>query len=60
MAKCEYCGKTTQFGRHKSFSQKRTPRKYYPNLQKTRVLESGVLTKRILCTRCLKALSKPE
>ena len=60
MAKCDYCGKHTQFGQNKSFSQKRTPRQYRANLQRTKVLESGKVVKRTLCTSCIKTLAKPE
>ena len=58
--KCEYCGKTTQFGRNKSFSQKRTLRKFRANLQNTKVMEAGSLVKRTLCTTCIKTLAKPQ
>ncbi|KAB2906210.1 MAG: 50S ribosomal protein L28 [Anaerolineae bacterium] len=60
MAKCEYCGKHTQFGRNKSFSQKRTPRTFRPNLQKTKVIENGKLVKRTLCTQCIRTASKMD
>lgn len=58
MAKCESCGKHTQFGRNKSFSQKRTRRTFKPNLQKTKVLEDGKLIQKTLCTKCIKAMAK--
>ncbi len=58
MAKCEYCGKHTQFGQNNPFSQKKTKRMFKPNLQKTKVMENGQLVRRTLCTRCIKNLSK--
>jgi large subunit ribosomal protein L28 len=58
MAKCEYCGKHTQFGQRNPFSQKKTKRTFKPNLQKTKVLEEGQLVSRTLCTRCIKNLAK--
>ena len=60
MATCEYCDKQTRFGRNKSHSQKRTRRTFKPNLQKTKVLENGVLVSRTLCARCIKTLAKAE
>lgn len=58
MAKCEYCGKHTQFGQNNPFSQKKTKRMFKPNLQKTKVMEHGKLVSRTLCTRCIKSLGK--
>jgi large subunit ribosomal protein L28 len=60
MAKCEYCNKHTQFGRNKSHSQKRTLRKFKVNLQKTKVVENGILVKRTLCAQCIKTLAKMD
>jgi large subunit ribosomal protein L28 len=58
MAHCATCGKTTTFGRNVSFSKRHTPRTFRPNLQKTRVLESGRLVQKTLCAKCIKALGK--
>jgi large subunit ribosomal protein L28 len=58
MAKCEFCEKHTQYGRNKSHSQKRTPRLFRANLQKTTVLENGRLVQKTACTKCLKAMAK--
>jgi large subunit ribosomal protein L28 len=60
MAHCAMCGKHTQFGRNKSFSQRRTSRTYKANLQKTRVLENGRLVQKTVCTKCLKAVAKNQ
>jgi len=60
MAKCEYCGKHTQFGKNKSHSQKRTRRTFKVNLQKTKVVEKGNLVKRTLCAQCIKTLAKMD
>jgi len=59
MAKCEYCGKTTTFGRNIPWSKKKTRRTFRPNLQNVTMLESGAAVKRLLCTRCLRSVSKP-
>ena len=58
MAKCATCGKTTTFGHNRSFSQRATNRKFKPNLQKTLVMEKGRAVHKVLCTKCIKALSK--
>jgi len=58
MAKCANCGKTTTFGHNRSFSQRATNRKWKPNLQKTTLLVHGRMVKQVLCTKCIKSLSK--
>ncbi len=58
MAKCENCGKTTQFGQTRSFSMKATKRTFRPNLQKVQVMENGRLVQKTLCTKCIKRLAR--
>lgn len=58
MAKCEYCGKHTQFGQNNPFSQKKTKRTFKPNLQKVKIVEGGQLISRTLCTKCIKTVGK--
>lgn len=58
MAKCANCGKTTTFGHNRSFSQRATNRTFKPNLQKTLVMEKGRKVHKVLCTKCIKAMSK--
>ncbi len=58
MAKCENCGKTTTFGHNRSFSMRATNRKFKPNLQKVSVYENGITVRKVLCTKCIKSLSK--
>ena len=58
MAKCEICGKGPQFGHNVSFSQKKTKRKFKPNIQRTTIYEEGRKVRKYLCTRCLKTLNK--
>jgi large subunit ribosomal protein L28 len=58
MAKCANCGKSTAFGHNRSFSQRATNRKFKPNLQKTIVMEQGRVVRKVLCTKCIKAMSK--
>ncbi len=58
MAKCSNCGKATTFGHNRSHSMVATRRKFRPNLQRVTVYENGRKVRKILCTRCIKALTK--
>lgn len=58
MAKCSNCGKTTSFGHNRSFSQRATNREWKPNLQKVTLLKDGQLIRRVMCTKCIKAMGK--
>jgi large subunit ribosomal protein L28 len=58
MAKCEHCGKTTQFGQNRPWSKKATKRKFKPNLQKVTVYEDNKKVRKTLCTRCIRTLTK--
>lgn len=58
MAKCENCGKKTQFGHNRSFSMNATRREFKPNLQKVKVMENGRLVQKTLCTKCIKRMSR--
>ena len=58
MAKCANCGKSTSFGHNRSFSLRATNRTWKPNLQTVSVLKNGRLVKQVLCTKCIKSLSK--
>ncbi len=58
MAVCMNCGKKTTFGQNRPWSKKATKRTYKPNLQKVSVFEGGRSVKKVLCTRCIRSLSK--
>lgn len=58
MAKCQHCGKTTTFGHNRSFSMRATNRKFKANLQKVSVYENGQKVQKLLCTRCIRTLTK--
>jgi large subunit ribosomal protein L28 len=60
MAKCANCGKATTFGHNRSFSLRATNRTFKPNLQKVTILKNGRLLKQVMCTKCIKALSKSK
>jgi len=57
-ATCDVCGKGPGFGHNISHSNRRTKRRWNPNIQRVRALvgEAGVTPKRLnVCTSCLKA-----
>lgn len=54
-AVCEVCGKKPGFGMSVSFSHKRNPRRFNPNIQRIRVLEGRTPVRRYVCTACIKA-----
>jgi large subunit ribosomal protein L28 len=58
MAKCEKCGKHTMVGNRRSHSMHATKRQFKPNLQRVRVEENGKYVRKVLCTKCIKALAK--
>jgi large subunit ribosomal protein L28 len=58
MAKCENCGKTTNFGHNRSHSLVATRREFRPNLQRVTVYEDGKKVSKLLCARCIKSLTK--
>jgi len=58
MAKCEMCGKSTQFGHNVSHSKKATKRQFKPNIQRVTVEIDGKRRRMYLCTRCLRTLNK--
>lgn len=58
MAKCERCGKGTDFGHNVSHSNVRTKRQFKPNIQRTTILENGRLVQKYLCAKCIKTLSR--
>lgn len=58
MAKCEQCGKKPMSGNNVSFSQKKTKRRFKPNIQRVTVYEGGLPIRKKLCTRCIRTLAK--
>ena len=55
MAKCIYCGKGVSFGHNVSHSNRKTKRKWAPNVQRVKVVEDGTVTRKYVCTRCLRS-----
>jgi len=52
---CHTCGKGPSYGNSRSHSMVATRRRFEPNLQKVRIIESGARKRVNVCTRCLKA-----
>ena len=54
-ATCDICGKGPGFGMSVSFSHRRTPRRWNPNIQRVRTKIGGTPKRLNVCTSCLKA-----
>lgn len=55
MAKCEVCGKAIQIGNSVSHSNAKTRKIWKPNIKRVRVLDKGRVTKKYVCTRCIRS-----
>lgn len=53
--RCDICGKGPQYGNAISHAHNVTHRKFFPNLQKTRVLYQGSVRRLKVCSRCLRS-----
>ena len=52
--KCDFCGKTPQFGHNVSHSKRRTIRQWLPNIHPVTITVAGQPKRLHLCTRCLR------
>lgn len=52
---CFICGKKTGVGNSVSHSNRKTKRRFLPNLQKIRAQLGGAIKQVLVCTKCLKA-----
>jgi large subunit ribosomal protein L28 len=52
---CDVCGKRPGFGNNVSFSHRRTPRRWNPNIQRRRTIVNGTPRRLNVCTSCIKA-----
>ncbi len=55
---CELCGKGPITGHNVSHANNKTPRRWYPNLQRVRAVIDGTTRRIRVCTRCLKTKNK--
>jgi len=56
--KCDFCGKSPQFGHNVSHSKRRTNRRWIPNIHKVTLQNEGQSRQLNLCTRCLRSQHK--
>jgi len=57
---CDICAKEPMSGHNVSHAKNRTKRRWYPNLQKVRVLKENRPITLKVCARCLKSLKYPR
>jgi large subunit ribosomal protein L28 len=57
-AVCAMCGKKPGYGHNVSFSNRKTNRRWMPNLQVRHTTLNGVKGKHRICTRCLRTQIK--
>ena len=53
--KCIVCGKKTKSGHRVSHSNKKSNRKFKPNLQKIRIVLDGKKSREYVCVKCIKS-----
>ena len=53
--RCQICGKGQTSGNNVSHSVRRTRRKWNPNIQTVRVSENGSVTRKKVCTKCIRS-----
>jgi len=53
--KCDICGKGPSFGHNVSHANKKTLRRWNPNLQTIKIAKGGQNTKVKACTRCIRS-----
>jgi large subunit ribosomal protein L28 len=54
-ARCDICGKGPSTGFNVSHSNKRTKRRWLPNLHSMKILRNGAVQRARVCSSCLKA-----
>lgn len=57
---CVICGKGKASGNHVSHSNRKTPRAFEANVQKTKVEINGKESTEYVCTHCLRTLRKAD
>ena len=53
--RCDICGKSPGSGHNVSHSNRKTKRRFMPNLQSIRVWKGETVVRQRLCTRCLRS-----
>ena len=57
-SRCDICGKGTAFGHNVSHSNRKTNRRWLPNIQKATIVVDGYPRKMQVCTRCMRTAQK--
>lgn len=57
-SRCDICGKGVAYGHNVSHSNRKTNRRFLPNVQKTLIQVNGVRRRIDACTRCIRTLRK--
>lgn len=57
-SRCEICGKGAAFGHNVSHSNRKTNRRWMPNIQKALITINGYARKMAVCTRCIRTERK--
>ena len=52
---CEVCGKGPIAGHNVSHANNKTPRRWYPNLQRVRAVVNGTVRRMRVCAQCIKS-----
>jgi large subunit ribosomal protein L28 len=52
---CDICGKGIQVGYNLSHAHNKTKKRWYPNLQKVKVLQNGQPKRLMVCANCIKS-----
>jgi large subunit ribosomal protein L28 len=53
--RCVICGKGPMSGHNVSHSERKTKRRFMPNLQKIRITLKGKVSRELVCTSCIRA-----
>jgi large subunit ribosomal protein L28 len=56
--RCTICGKGVVFGHNVSHSNRKTNRRWIPNIQKTTIYVAGNASRVFACTRCIRTARK--
>ena len=57
-SRCQLCGKGAAYGHNVSHSNRKTNRRWLPNVQRTLVVVNGCPKRVYACTRCIRTLRK--
>lgn len=52
---CEICGKRPRIGYSVSHAHNKTKKRWYPNLQRVRVVKNGQTVRLRVCTSCIRS-----